>query len=152
MRMTFCPAHTHLILTCAYAWHFDLCMRISFWPVHAHIILTWACASRFDMRRRISFWIAHGHLILTFPCASHFGLSLRISSRPAHAYLSVMHVHIILPFALAKRFRVAYTFLEPSSVVIDFREQEKRFVLFNKCFVLKCSKYSSDFHLTELLY
>ena len=64
-------------------------MRISFMPAHAHLIFTCSCASHFCLRIRISFLPAHAHLIFTCSCASHFGLRMRISFRLAHAHLNL---------------------------------------------------------------
>ena len=56
MRLSFLPAHSHLI--------FYLLMRISFLPAHAHLILACACASHLDLHMRIFIWPARAHLIL----------------------------------------------------------------------------------------
>ena len=71
MRISFMPAHAHLIFTCSCASHFCLrfrisfylLMRISFLPAHAHLILACACASHLDLLMRISIWPARAHLI-----------------------------------------------------------------------------------------
>ena len=70
MRISFMPAHAHLIFTCSCASRFYLRIRISFLPAHAHLILP-----------------AHAHLILACACASHLDLLMRISIWPARAHL-----------------------------------------------------------------
>ena len=62
-------------------------MRISFMPAHAHLIFTCSCASHFCLRIRISFLPAHAHLIFTCSCASHLDLLMRISIWPARALI-----------------------------------------------------------------
>ena len=64
MRISFMPAHAHLIFTCSCASHFCLRIRISFLPAHAHLIFTCSCASQIYLRMRISFRLAHAHLNL----------------------------------------------------------------------------------------
>ena len=64
MRISFMPAHAHLIFTCSCASHFCLRIRISFLPAHAHLILACAFASHLDLLMRISSWPARAHLIL----------------------------------------------------------------------------------------
>ena len=54
MRISFMPAHAHLIFTCSCASHFGLRMRISFRLAHAHF--------QFGLRVRILFWLAHEDL------------------------------------------------------------------------------------------
>ena len=62
MRISFMPAHAHLIFTCSCASDFCLRIRISFLPAHAHLIFTCYCASLFGLRVRIFFWLAHEDL------------------------------------------------------------------------------------------
>ena len=50
-------------------------MRLSFLPAHSHLIFTCSCASHFGLRMRISFRLAHAHLNLACACASYFGLA-----------------------------------------------------------------------------
>ena len=77
MRISFMPAHAHLIFTCSCASRFCLRIRISFLPAHAHLIFTCSCASHFGLRMRISFRLAHAHLNLACACASYFGLHMK---------------------------------------------------------------------------
>ena len=77
MRISFMPAHAHLIFSCSCASHFCLRIRISFLPAHAHLILTCSCASHFGLRMRISFRPSHAHLNLACACASYFGLHMK---------------------------------------------------------------------------
>ena len=94
MRISFLPAHAHLIFACACA-HF-------FRTAHAHLILVCTCASQFGLRVRIHFWLAHAHFIFTCSCASHLAcacaphLVLRMS-------ISFWHVqaHLFLACACA---------------------------------------------------
>ena len=60
MRLSFLPAHSHLIFTCSCASHF-----------------TCSCASHFGLRMRISFTLAHAHFYLACACASYFGLHMK---------------------------------------------------------------------------
>ena len=83
MRISFMPAHAHLIFTCSCASHFCLRNRISFLPAHAHLIFTCSCASHFGLRMRISFRLAHAHLNLACACASYFGLHMKTWGEPA---------------------------------------------------------------------
>ena len=83
MRISFMPAHAHLIFTCSCASHFCLRIRISFLPAHAHLIFTCSCASHFGLRMRISFRLAHAHLNLACACASYFGLHMKTWGEPA---------------------------------------------------------------------
>ena len=83
MRISFMPAHAHLIFTCSCASHFCLRIRLSFLPAHAHLIFTCSCASRFGLRMRISFRLAHAHLNLACACASYFGLHMKTWGEPA---------------------------------------------------------------------
>ena len=78
MRISFMPAHAHLIFTCSCASHFCLRIRISFLPAHAHLIFTCSCASHFGLRMRISFRLAHAHLNLACACASYFAFTWRL--------------------------------------------------------------------------
>ena len=83
MRISFMPAHAHLIFTCSCASHFCLRICISFLPAHAHLIFTCSCASHFGLRMRISFRLAHAHLNLACACASYFGLHMKAWGEPA---------------------------------------------------------------------
>ena len=109
MRISFLPAHVHLIFACTCTPFLELRMRISFdirvrilfWLrmriyfllVHAHLILACACAPHLVLRMRISFWPAHGlrifpahaHRILTCTCAPHLHLRVRNLFCPAHS-------------------------------------------------------------------
>ena len=78
MRISFMPAHAHLIFTCSCASHFCLRIRISFLPAHAHLIFTCSCASHFGLRMRISFRLAHAHLYLACACASFLACTWRL--------------------------------------------------------------------------
>ena len=65
MRLSFLPAHLHLIFTCSCASHLYLRMRISFRLAHAHLNL--ACPVR------ILFWLAHEDLRRTCSwCCKNF--------------------------------------------------------------------------------
>ena len=75
MRISFMPAHAHLIFTCSCASHFCLRIRISFLPAHAHLIFTCSCASHLYLRMCISFRLAHAYVNLACACASLFWLA-----------------------------------------------------------------------------
>ena len=76
-----CACTSHF--TCSCASHFCLRIRISFLPAHAHLIFTCSCASHFGLRMRISFRLAHAHLYLACACASYFGLHMKTWGEPA---------------------------------------------------------------------
>ena len=83
MRISFMPAHAHLIFTCSCASKFCLRIRISFLPAHAHLIFTCSCASHFGPAHAHLIRLAHAQLYCACACASYFGLHMKTWGEPA---------------------------------------------------------------------
>ena len=149
-----CPNKRIFLKVLKYAFHCGLRMRVSFWPAHAHLVFTRSCTSPFVLRMRISFWPAHAHLVFGSACISHFGLRMRIWIWPVFwlrmcsFYSSLWRTSDACGFRVRVCTAISDTFTNIEKLInvwkacatIICKTCLKSCVFFNKCLFLKFTK------------